>query len=158
MTRENVSRRQAAGQLAGRSLLGAVLLYFGTGELLHPLQWVGYIPKGMPHLVPSLWMILSHGWILFVLGAFLVIGLEVRRTAAVSALVLLSVIGTLVVQGGVTSILVRDAGLFGLAAMIAFGPDDAWSLDALIGARQGGRVARASPRRRKGRGGADSPV
>jgi uncharacterized membrane protein YphA (DoxX/SURF4 family) len=122
---------EAVGQLIGRVLLGVVLLYFGTAELLNPHQWVGYVPVGFPHFLPLVWLILVHGWVLFVLGAFVLLGIHTRLSALAAAAVLLTIVMTLFVQGGVTSILIRDLGLLGLALMIGLSRPNPYALDSL---------------------------
>lgn len=135
--------RAALAQVAARCLLGFVLIYFGTSELLDPHAWFGYVPPFLANSGPLLWMILVHGWILFVLGAFVVIGIELRVVSVLSALMLLSIILTLFVAGGLTSILVRDAGILGLAVLIAADPIEAYSWDALEARMREGRTRRA---------------
>jgi len=131
------------GALFGRLLLGFVLIYFGVGELVNPSAWIGYIPSFMLRVAPPLWMILVHGWVLFVVGTFVAIGIALRTSALLAALMLASIIGALFLTGGVTSILVRDAGVLGLAVMIAADPRDSYSWDALEGRGRRGDQAEA---------------
>lgn len=120
--------------LVARTGLGLVLCYFGYGELTDPHAWAGYIPPLLAAL-PAVAMILAHGWILFVLGGFVLLGIYTRHSAALGALMLLTILVTLAMRGGVTSIFVRDLGLMALAASLALERGTALSVDAIASRR-----------------------
>jgi uncharacterized membrane protein YphA (DoxX/SURF4 family) len=103
---------------AARISLGLVLLWFGMHELIQPSQWTGYVPiiSQTSHL--ALAMVLLHGWLLTVLGVALTLGVGAQLAAAVSALLLLEIVVALSVTGGVSDIVARDLGVFGLAVAV----------------------------------------
>lgn len=121
--------------LVGRVALAVVLLWFGESELTDPHSWVGYIPTFLPHLLPPVWMILIHGWVLFVLGGLVLLGLFTRQVAWLSVLVLLSILMSVIGPGGDSSLFIRDLGLLGLGIIVALDPTRVLSWDAYEAAR-----------------------
>jgi len=103
---------------AARVSLGLVLLWFGMHELIQPSQWTGYVPviSQTSHL--ALALVLMHGWLLSVLGVALMLGVAAQLAAAVSALMLLEIVVALSFTGGVSDIVARDLGVFGLAVAV----------------------------------------
>ncbi len=103
---------------AARVILGLVLLWFGVHELIQPSLWTGYVPviSQTSHLAVGL--VLIHGWVLTVLGVALVLGIMSRTAAAVSGLLLLEIVVSLSFTGGLSDIVARDVGVFGLAAAV----------------------------------------
>jgi hypothetical protein len=103
---------------AARLALGLVLLWFGLHELLQPSLWTGYVPviSQTSHL--ALAMVLFHGWLLSVLAAALILGVAPQLSAGVSALLLLEIVLSLSLTGGLSDIVVRDVGVFGLAVAV----------------------------------------
>ncbi|HVD02568.1 MAG TPA: hypothetical protein VNF75_00250 [Candidatus Dormibacteraeota bacterium] len=101
-----------------RVTLGLVLLWFGVHELIQPSLWTGYVPviSQTSHL--ALGLVLFHGWVLSVLGVALVLGVMTRAAAAFSALLLLEIVLSLTFTGGLSDIVARDVGVFGLAAAV----------------------------------------
>lgn len=101
-----------------RLALGLVLLWFGLHELIQPSLWTGYVPAipSTSHL--ALALVLAHGWALSVLGVALCLGVATRLAAALSALALLEIVISLSLTGGVTDIVARDLGVFGLAVAV----------------------------------------
>jgi len=113
---------------AARVSLGLVLLWFGMHELFQPSQWTGYVPiiSQTSHL--ALAMVLLHGWLLSVLGVALVLGVAARLAAGVSALLLLEIVLSLSFTGGVSDIVARDLGVFGLAVAVFASDREMWVL------------------------------
>ncbi|HUY24566.1 MAG TPA: hypothetical protein VMV09_04590 [Candidatus Saccharimonadales bacterium] len=103
---------------AARVSLGLVLLWFGMHELTQPGQWTGYVPiiSQTSHL--ALALVLIHGWLLSLLGLALTLGVAAQLAAAVSALMLLEIVVALSFTGGVSDIVARDLGVFGLAVAV----------------------------------------
>ncbi len=122
----------ALRQLVARAGLGFVLIWFGVGELWQPSQWTGYIPAFL-HGLPQVPMILVHGYVLFAAGALLLLGQWTRPMAALAALMLLSIIGSLMLNGGGTSLYVRDIGLLALSLTLLLEKDYSYTLDDLWG-------------------------
>ena len=120
--------RQAAGRAsdttaewmptAARMLLGLVLAWFGYHELVRPGQWTGYVPvvpSGSPLAVI---LVLAHGWVLLVLAVALAAGIAPRAAAAIAAVLLLEIVISLMVTGGLSDLTLRDVGVLGLAACL----------------------------------------
>lgn len=115
---------EQAGQLAsewgptvGRVLLGLVLAWFGYHELVQPALWTGYVPVVPPSSLAVL-LVLAHGWLLLVLAVALIAGIAVRTAAAVTVAMLLEIVVSLTVTGGLTDLTLRDVGVLGLAVCL----------------------------------------
>jgi uncharacterized membrane protein YphA (DoxX/SURF4 family) len=100
---------------AARVLLGLVLAWFGYHELVAPRLWTGYVPGVGASSQVAVVMVLVHGWALLVLAVAIVTGLALRLAAAVAAVLVLQIVITLMVTGGLTDLTLRDAGVLGLA-------------------------------------------
>jgi uncharacterized membrane protein YphA (DoxX/SURF4 family) len=103
--------------VAGRALLGLVLIWFGFHELEHPGDWTGYVPVISETSNFAVVLVLIHGWVLFVLGFALVAGIETRLAAAVTSVLLLEIVISLVVTG-LSATALRDVGVLGLAVCL----------------------------------------
>jgi uncharacterized membrane protein YphA (DoxX/SURF4 family) len=103
---------------AGRVLLGAVLCWFGYHELVTPLSWTGYVPLLSGTSRPAEVLVLAHGWVLLVLGAALVAGIAPRLASGVASLVLVEIVVSLTVTGGLSDLVLRDVGVLGLAVAL----------------------------------------
>lgn len=117
--------------LVGRLSLAGVLIYFGVGELWNPGQWVGYIPQPL-HFLPATPLLLVHGYVLFAVGGLLLLGAWTRPMSWLSVALLASIVLGLMVNGGGTSLYVRDLGLTGLALALALEPVAGFGLDTLF--------------------------
>ncbi|HVC39999.1 MAG TPA: hypothetical protein VNH20_08535 [Candidatus Dormibacteraeota bacterium] len=106
---------------AARISLGLVLLWFGLHELFQPSLWTGYVPviSQTSHLAVAL--VLVHGWMLTVLGIALLLGIAPQLVAGISALLLLEIVFSLTFSGGLSDIVARDLGVFGLAVAVFAG-------------------------------------
>jgi uncharacterized membrane protein YphA (DoxX/SURF4 family) len=114
-----------AGQLAAawapvaaRVLLGLVLAWFGYHELVRPSLWTGYVPVLSPASGPAVILVLAHGWVLLLLAAALVAGVAARTAAAVAAVLVLEIVISLTVTGGLSDLTLRDVGVLGLAVCL----------------------------------------
>lgn len=118
LTEELVQALQAWSPMVSRLALGLVLLWFGLHELLQPSLWTGYVPiiTGTSQL--ALGLVLGHGWVLLMLGMALMLGIAPRLAAALSALLLLEIVVSLSVTAGVSDLVARDLGVFGLAVAV----------------------------------------
>ena len=121
----NGATRQSAGQMAGewaptagRILLGLVLAWFGYHELVQPGLWTGYVPVLSPTSSLATLAVLAHGWMLLVLAVALVVGVAPRAAAAIAAVLLLEIVVSLTVSGGLTDLTLRDVGVLGLAVIL----------------------------------------
>jgi uncharacterized membrane protein YphA (DoxX/SURF4 family) len=125
--RDGTARREGlaeqAGHLAtewaptlGRVCLGLVLAWFGYHELVQPSLWTGYVPAVSGSL--AVLLVLAHGWLLLMLAATLVAGIAVRAAAAVSVVLLLEIVVSLTLSGGLSDVVLRDVGVLGLAVFL----------------------------------------
>jgi uncharacterized membrane protein YphA (DoxX/SURF4 family) len=103
---------------AGRVVLGLVLAWFGYHELVRPGEWTGYVPVVSPSSSLAIVLVLTHGWVLLVLAVALVAGIAPRVAAAISAIALLEIVISLAVSGGLSDLVLRDLGVFGLAVCL----------------------------------------
>lgn len=114
-----------AGQLAsdwaptvGRVLLGLVLAWFGYHELVQPSLWTGYVPLFSSGSTLVMLLVLAHGWVLLMLAVALFAGIGVRVVAAVSAVLLVQIVTSLTTSNGLSDLVLRDAGVLGLAVCL----------------------------------------
>jgi uncharacterized membrane protein YphA (DoxX/SURF4 family) len=103
---------------AGRILLGLVLTWFGYHELVRPGLWTGYVPVLSPTSSLATIAVLAHGWLLLVLAVALVAGIAPRVAAGIAALLLLEIVISLTISGGLSDLTLRDVGVLGLAIIL----------------------------------------
>ena len=111
------------GVTAGRLLLGLVLAWFGYHELVQPGLWTGYIPLVHAASSAAIILVLAHGWVLLVLAVALIAGVAPRLAAAVTAVLMLEIVVSLLVTGGLSDLTMRDLGVLGLALCVAGAAD-----------------------------------
>jgi len=109
------------GPTAARLLLGLVLAWFGYHELVQPALWTGYVPVLSATSALATLAVLAHGWLLLVLAAALIAGVAIRVAAGIAALLLLEIVISLTVSGGLSDLTMRDVGVLGLAVLLASG-------------------------------------
>jgi uncharacterized membrane protein YphA (DoxX/SURF4 family) len=114
-----------AGQVASewaptvaRMLLGLVLAWFGYHELVQPSLWTGYVPVLSATSALSVILVLAHGWLLLILAVAMIAGIAPRVAAAVAAILLLEIVISLTVTGGLSDLTLRDVGVLGLAVCL----------------------------------------
>lgn len=104
--------------------LGAVVIWFGAQELMAPAEWASFVPDFVVKFInnESLvnYLVMGHGAVLALAGLALIFNGKRRVAAAVIALFILAIIGSLFQSSGVTATLVRDVGLFGMALALIF--------------------------------------
>jgi uncharacterized membrane protein YphA (DoxX/SURF4 family) len=117
-------RAERAGDLAaewapvaGRVLLGLVLVWFGYHELTSPDQWTGYVPVINEASKLAIVAVLVHGWVLFMLAVALIAGIAPRISAAIASVLLLEIVISLSVSG-LSDTSMRDVGVLGLAVVL----------------------------------------
>ena len=54
--------------------------------------------------------VLAHGWLLLVLAAALIAGVAIRAAVGIAALLLLEIVISLTVTGGLSDLTMRDVG------------------------------------------------
>jgi uncharacterized membrane protein YphA (DoxX/SURF4 family) len=109
---------EAWAPTAARILLGLVLLWFGYHELIDPGLWAGYVPIVSSSSHAAEVLVLAHGWLLLVLAVALLAGIAPRIAATLAAMMLLEIIISLGVHG-LSDLVLRDVGVFGLAVAVA---------------------------------------
>lgn len=109
------------GPTVARLLLGLVLAWFGYHELVQPALWTGYVPVLSATSTAATLAVLAHGWLLLVLAAALIAGVAIRAAAGIAALLLLEIVISLTVTGGLSDLTMRDVGVLGLAVVLASG-------------------------------------
>jgi uncharacterized membrane protein YphA (DoxX/SURF4 family) len=117
-------RAERAGDLlaqwapvAGRVLLGLVLVWLGYHELTSPDQWTGYVPVINEASRLAIVAVLVHGWVLFMLAVALIAGIAPRISAAIASVLLLEIVISLSVSG-LSDTSMRDVGVLGLAVVL----------------------------------------
>ena len=103
------------GPVAGRVLLALVLAWFGYHELVRPALWTGYVPVLSPTSALTVILVLAHGWVLLVIAVALAAGVAPRAAALLAAALLLKIVISLAVTGGLSDLTLRDVGVLGLA-------------------------------------------
>ena len=102
-----------------------LFVWFGTQQLLHPSQWVTFLPMWTGYFpIPAEMLIQLNGWMELCLAALLLLGCFTRLSALLLAAHLA---GIAVSVGG--AIGVRDAALAMAGISLALGEPDAWTLD-----------------------------
>ncbi len=109
------------GPTAARLLLGLVLAWFGYHELVQPAFWTGYVPAISATSTVATLAVLAHGWLLLVLAAALIAGVAIRAAAGIAALLLLEIVISLTVTGGLSDLTMRDVGVLAVAVLLASG-------------------------------------
>jgi hypothetical protein len=109
------------GPTVARLLLGLVLAWFGYHELVQPALWTGYVPVVSPTSTAATLAVLAHGWLLLMLAAALIAGVAIRAAGGIAALLLLEIVISLTVTGGLSDLTMRDVGVLGLAVVLASG-------------------------------------
>jgi uncharacterized membrane protein YphA (DoxX/SURF4 family) len=102
---------------AARILLGLVFAWFGYHELLQPGQWTQYVPVISESSSLAIIAVLAHGWVLLVLAAALVAGIEPRAAAAIASVLMLEIVIALMATG-LSDTALRDVGVLGLAVCL----------------------------------------
>ncbi len=102
---------------AGRILLGVVFAWFGYHELLQPGEWTQYVPFVSESSPLAVFLVLTHGWVLFVTASALIMGIAPRAAAAIASVLMLEIVIALAVTG-LSSTAVRDVGVLGLAVCL----------------------------------------
>ena len=99
--------------------LAFVLLYAGINILLHPLDWIGYVPTWVTNFkVTREFMLQSHGIFEIILGLWLLSNWKVKWAGLIAALDIASI----VLFTGTAQLLVtfRDVGLVFMGIYLFF--------------------------------------
>jgi len=106
------------GPVAGRVLLALVLAWFGYHELVQPGLWTGYVPVLSSTSTLAVILVLAHGWVLLMVAVALGAGIAPRAAALLAAALLLEIVISLAVTGGLSDLTLRDVGVLGLAVCL----------------------------------------
>jgi uncharacterized membrane protein YphA (DoxX/SURF4 family) len=106
------------GPVAGRVLLALVLAWFGYHELVQPGLWTGYVPVLSSTSTLAVILVLAHGWVLLMVAVALAAGIAPRAAALLAAALLLEIVISLAVTGGLSDLTLRDVGVLGLAVCL----------------------------------------
>ncbi len=113
--------------------IGAVMIWFGSQQLLHPAMWTGFLPEFTKSLsISQITFIYLNGWFEIVAGILLVIGFYTRIVAFFLSLHMLGIV--LSVGYGATG--VRDFGLAIALISLFFQGEGAWSADRFFTKKQ----------------------
>ena len=105
-----------------------LFFWFGTQQLIHPSQWVTFLPGWTGYFpAPAEMLIQLNGWMEVCLAAMLLLGFYTRFAATVLSLHLAGIAASV---GG--AIGVRDAALAAVGISIALGGPDEWTLDTTL--------------------------
>jgi uncharacterized membrane protein len=105
--------------------LAFVLIYAGIDQLLHPVDWVGYLPSWLPTFSFSKEQILmGHSVVDIILGLALLFKIYTRLAAGLVALVFLGIIVANGFGRDIFLITFRDVGLFFTALYLAWDKED----------------------------------
>lgn len=107
--------------------MAGMLLWFGAQELLHPMNWEGYVP-GIVMSFSGLsehTIILANGAVEVACGTLLLLGVYARAVSFLMA-VHIALIG---VSLGYSAIAVRDLGLAAALFGLVFTGAGAWAVD-----------------------------
>lgn len=103
-----------------------LFVWFGTQQLMHPSQWVAFLPVWTGYFpVPAEMLIQLNGWMEVCLAGLLILGCFTR----ISAIILAGHLAMIAASVG-GAIGVRDAALAAAGVSLALSGPDEWSLDA----------------------------
>lgn len=116
-----------------RLTLGFVLAWFGIQQTLNPSEWIDFIPAIVSNHspIPATGLIHIHSAFLLLAAAGLVTGLFLVGASLLATAVILQVTISLLLDGGVAALIVRDVGLLGMAGALAIDPVRFWCLKSL---------------------------
>lgn len=100
--------------------LSCVFLWFGINQIVHPADWVGWIPSFATHLAEAKTLVLINGLFESIFGFLLLFGIYTRVVSGLLALHLMGITFSV----GLNEIGVRDFGLFmAVVSVFLHGPD-----------------------------------
>lgn len=144
--------RDGARHLLMRLGLGFVMAWFGVQELRGPSEWAVFVPRFIVDISPIGVndLILIHGFLLVLAAVSVVVGLFYLPGTLLAMGLVADIVFGLWVNDGFNDLVIRDIGLFGLAAALAADPLRFWHLDNVF---SGVRPVSRSSRRRAEKGG-----
>ncbi len=91
--------------------IAVVFLSFGIWELIDPSYWSAFVPAFVAQSFNVLLIVRMHGVVLALLGVWLLTDRYMQPAAILSALVLVEIVVSLLIESGFTDLFVRDLGL-----------------------------------------------
>lgn len=95
--------------------LAFVVIWFGVNEVIHPENWVSFIPEFADIGIDFSYLVIVHGIVLVLSGLAVAFDWNRRVAAGIIFLMILAVVLSFLSDGGLSSIAVRDIGLLGMA-------------------------------------------
>jgi uncharacterized membrane protein YphA (DoxX/SURF4 family) len=105
--------------LLGRIGVAMVFTIFGAWEIMKPAPWANYLPPFLATVGNPLTLITIHGAVMIIVGLAILTGFYLRIFAILAAIIILTIIITLIFLTGYADIVVRDTGLFFLVLSVA---------------------------------------
>lgn len=104
--------------------LSVAIIFIGIGlwEIIQPSYWATYFPTFITKLSYVSLVIAVHGGILVIIGIAVLLGIYLRYTSILAALMMIIVIVALLTSFGFTDIIIRDLAV--LVVTIALFFDD----------------------------------
>lgn len=99
--------------------LGFVVIWFGLGELFQPSEWVGFAPAFLGKGTLAIDLVLVHGIVLSVAGIMVIFNFYRKYAAMVLVMVFAEIVLDLIIKSGLSAIVVRDIGLWGMAIALS---------------------------------------
>lgn len=99
--------------------LGFVVIWFGYNEVTNPEAWTVFVPSFFGGGSMIINLVMAHGVVLILSGLSVILNFHRRLGASVIALMIFSIVVTLISGSGLDEIAVRDIGLFGMALALA---------------------------------------
>jgi uncharacterized membrane protein YphA (DoxX/SURF4 family) len=106
--------------------ISLVIMWFGFQQLIHPEQWINFLPEFVDSMpFSNITFVYLNGWFEVFAGLLMVLGLFTRIASILIIIHLVGIVFTL----GYNAIAIRDIGLiFALISISLHGPDS-WSID-----------------------------
>lgn len=106
--------------LLGRMGVALVFVTFGVWEVMKPAPWANYLPPFLATLSNPLTLVTIHGIVMVIVGLAILTGIYLRMFAILAAIIMATIIATLMYLTGYADIAVRDTGLLFLILTIIF--------------------------------------
>lgn len=98
--------------------LGIVFLWIGLDILVHPTNWIGFLPENIPLGLSRERALFLNGIADAVAGSLLILHWWPRLISGYAILHLLGIL----VTNGIDAVIIRDVGLLGIALALFFWP------------------------------------
>ena len=96
-----------------------IFLAFGIWEIINPEYWQGFVPSVLFKFNITL-LILAHGIVLAILGAWLLTGKWLKAAAVTGTIIMAQIVISLFLSSGFSDLLVRDFAIMLFVLSLAF--------------------------------------